>query len=675
MAGAGYAAGAGEERARDAGRLEGRGVLTLTLLAAAFGTGLFFNGLHIPLLAATGILLAFCLALALGPGIHAGWRVPRSPAAGCLVTWWVFLAVSLAWSTVVYTSSLYYWWLSALPLTFFTLVLAPRPEVWTRAALGGFFVAAGLLALWALVQFFALPEVYGYRAHHPLINPNNLAGLFNLALLPVVAGYLRTAGRRRAGWLLAGALLLLAGVIATQSRGAYLGAGLGLAVLLAVSRGAPGATWPRLVALALGGGAVFAFMNGWAGGVVGQRLETLGAVGAQTSLLTRFAIWEGTWHMVLDRPWLGTGLGTFFLYYPRYRLPEDSGSGGFYAHMDPLQLWTEVGVAGPALFYLFLIAVLVQTVRAVRAEGVGPTGRLRILGPFAGLLAVAVHTHATFHLYILPILIGAGVVLAAWQLRCEAALGRERAAVALPRRAHPRVWAAILAGGVALVGMNLGAAAAGDRLIRWGKAAVEAGETGEALRYFRYARAIIPNSDTPWALGAEIRVAALGAPESGLDVGQRRAIYREAHHLLDRAQRRNPARAELDRLRARLYQVAPEAMEDAPRQRAAAALERALAKDPRLFGARLALADHHQRSGRLEAARTVLEEGLPWRYPGTQGAQLLLRSAELRERTGDPAGALALTRSALARVPEGSGEARSALRTRIRDMEDGLGAP
>ncbi|MFP4561445.1 MAG: O-antigen ligase family protein [Thiohalorhabdus sp.] len=660
---------------RNAGALGARGVLVLGLLGAAFGLALFFNGLHIPLLAASGVLLVAALAVALGQGIHAGWRVPRSPAAGWLVAWWVFLAVSLAWSTVVYTSSLYYWWLSALPLTFYALVLAPRPQAWARTALTGYLLAAGGLALWALVQFFALPDTYGYRAHHPLINPNNLAGLLNLALLPAVAGYLRTGDSRAAAWRLGGVLLLLAGVVATQSRGGYVGLGLGLLVLLAACRGAPGAAWPRLAALALGGGAVFAFMNAWAGGEVGQRLETLGAAGAQTSLLTRFAIWEGTWHMVLDRPWLGFGLGTFFLFYPRYRLPADGGSGGYYAHMDPLQLWAEVGIGGPALLYLFLTAVLVQTVRAVRAEGVGPAGRLRVLGPFAGLLAVAVHTHITFHLYILPLLIAAGVVLAAWQVQCEAARGRQRALVRLPRGAHPRVWRAVLAGVVALVVLDLGAAAAGDRFIRWGKAAVEAGDTDAALSHFHNARAVIPNSDTPWALGAEIRLAALGTPQTALDADQRRTIYGEAHHHLDRAQVRNPARARLDHLRARLYLAAPEGVEEAPSRRAEDAFRRALAKDPRLVKARQGLAELLLGDGREKAARAVLEEGLQWPYPGPRGLALYLRAGELRERAGDAAGALTLARSALERIPAEAGEARSTLRARIRELEAGLGAP
>ena len=640
-----------------------RAWLGLALLGTAFGLALFFNGLHIPLLSAAGVLLAGLLALALAPGIRQGWQVPRSAPAGWLVAWWVFLAISLAWSSVVFTSSLYYWWLSALPLTFFALVLAPAPWAWTRAALAGLGVTAVGLSAWALVQFFVLPETFHFRAHHPLLNPNNLAGLLSLALLPAVAAFLGAADRGRQGLFLAAALALFAGVVSTQSRGALVGLGVALLALLLAGRGAPGVNPRRTGALTAGGAAIFLVMDGWTGAGLSQRVETLGAVGSESSFLTRLEIWKGTWGIVQDHPWLGTGLGTFFLYYPAYRLPADTSSGGYYAHMDPLQFWAELGVGGPLLFYLLLTAILVQTVRAVRTLAPSSPARLQVLGPFAGLLAVAVHTHITFHLYILPLLIAAGVVLAAWQLRCEQALGQPRVRVALPDRAHPRVWRWVLAGVVALAVLNLGSAGLADRFIHWGRAALDAGDTPRALRYFHTARALAPASDTAWALGAEIRGAALGQTGLGLTAGDRAALYREAHRMLDKAQRRNPVRASIDHTRARLYLLAPEGSEASPRAKAEAAWRSALEKDPRLLEARMGLANLYADRGAKGRALAVLEAGLKWPYPGAKPLGLFLRTADLRQETGDLAGALAVARSALERLPQ----KRAGLRRRIRE--------
>lgn len=660
--------------AADATPLGARGSLALALLGLAFGLSLFFNGLHIPLLNASGVLLVLVLAVALAPGIRDGWRLPRSPAAGWLVVWWVFLGVSLAWSTVVFTSSLYYWWLSALPLTFFALVLAPAPKAWTRRALAGLLAAAAVLAAWALVQYFALPAVYGYRAHHPLLNANNLAGLLSLALFPAVARFLLVEGQGDRARFLLLTLLLFAGVVSTQSRGALIGLAVALAVLAVFGRGLPGVNLRRLVVLGASGLAVFLVMDWWAGAGLSRRVETLGAIGSQSSFLNRLAVWEGTWHIIRDQPWLGTGLGTFFLYYPAYRLPTDTSTGGFYAHMDPLQFWAELGILGPVLFYAVLIAILVQTVRAVRHLGSDDPARLAILGPFAGLLAVAVHTHITFHLYILPILMGAGILLAAWQLACERALERPRARVALPQGAHPRVWRWLLAGVAVLVVLNLGSAGVADRMIKRGRAAVDAGEIGRALVHFHAARALAPASDTAWALGAEIRGAAMSNPELDLSQLDREALYGEAHRMLDQAMRRNPARAKLHYTRGRLYRVAPPGAEARPRERAERAWRTALAKDPRLIEARMALADLYLAADRPEEALAVLEAGLKWPYPGTRPLGLFLRTADLRDRLGDRGGAVALARRALERLPEDRARVRRALRERYL-ASDGGDAP
>lgn len=644
--------------------------VALVLVGAAFGLGLFFNGMHIPLLSASGVLLVGFLALALAPGIRAGWLVPRSPAAAWLVVWWVFLAFSLAWSTVVYTSSLYYWWLSAFPLTFFGLVLAPSPPAWTRAGVVGLTTGAVILAVWALVQFFALPDLFHYRAHHPLLNANNLAGLLGLLLLPVVARYLG-AGKGQEGLYLAIALVLFAGVVSTQSRGALVGLGVGLAVLLAGSRRAGGLNPRRLAALGGIGLAIFLVMDWWTGASLSHRVETLGSVGSESGLMTRMAVWKGAWAIVQDYPWLGTGLGTFFLYYPRYRLPEDSSTGGFYAHMDPLQFWTELGIGGPILFYALLTAILIQTVRAVRAVAPDSPERLAILGPFAGLLAVAVHTHITFHLYILPILIATGVVLAAWQLSCERALGRARVRISLPEQAHPRVWRWLLAGVVVLVMMNLGSAGMADRFIKWGRQALGDGEIPRAMDYFHYARALTPASDAAWVLGAEIRGAALSRSDLGLSRMERASLYREAQRMLQRARKRNPARGGLDHTRARLYLVSPEGMEPQFREKAESAWRTALSKDPGLIEARLGLADLYLARGKEERALSLLESGLKRPYPGTKPLALFLQTARLRDRSGDMEGALELARKALRRTPESQEKVRRAIRERYGVGESG----
>lgn len=616
------------------------------LLATAFGLGLFFNGMHVPLLAVSLLAAVLALGWSVAPGVTRGWAVPGSATAAGLVVLWLFWGVSQAWSQVPYTSHLYYWWLSALPVTFFALLLAPRPRLAVRATLGLLGVGAVALAVTALVQYFGYPDTYRFRAPGPLLNPNNLAALLNLFLLPALALALTTRTPRR--WWGAAALvvLLFAAVAATQSRGAAIGLAVGTVLLVAVLRAHGGFAWGRLAAVVAGCGVAFAILDGYAGEELSRRVETLGAVGAESSLQNRLLIWGSAWEMVRDHPWLGTGLGTFFLFYPRYRVPGDS-SGGFYAHMDPLQFWVETGVLGPLLFYAVLTTILVRTLRAHRRRG-GPDPRL--WGPFAGLLAVALHTHITFNLYVLPVLIAAGAWLARWHLASETGrVGRgRRVRVRLPDSAHRGVWRGVVAGLVVLIGWDIGAAGTASWLVGQGRQALAEQRVAEGLRDFRYARALTPASDLPYALGAEVYITALRSGE--LDSGRSEQAYRQAQELLDQARRRNPVRARLPYLAGRLREAAPEQAGPGWQGTAETAYRRALTLDPRFLPARRALASLLQGQGRPGEALAVLEDGLPWPYPGERAVGFYLQTAELYRRAEQQTAMREVARRALRRT-------------------------
>ena len=72
--------------------------------------------------------------------------------------------------------------------------------------------------------------------------------------------------------------------------------------------------------------------------------------------------------MLMDAPWLGIGLGTYWLYWPTYRHPDDT-SGGFYVHNDYLQIWIETGLPGFLLLLAVYVAVFIMFVRLVRHPG------------------------------------------------------------------------------------------------------------------------------------------------------------------------------------------------------------------------------------------------------------------------------------------------------------------
>ncbi|MCB1557082.1 MAG: hypothetical protein KDJ15_07200, partial [Alphaproteobacteria bacterium] len=156
-------------------------------LLVAFGSSLFLRGtgsvLFVPAL--TGVFAAS--AFLLFKNLRTGAGLPGNVGSVFLFLFWLYLGVSLSWSTVPFMSTLFFLILGSLPLLFFSLVGAPKIVLrYTAIGIGG---GLGVLALWALVQFFFFYDSYGPRIHHPLMNPNNLAALFNMGLFVALGLY------------------------------------------------------------------------------------------------------------------------------------------------------------------------------------------------------------------------------------------------------------------------------------------------------------------------------------------------------------------------------------------------------------------------------------------------------------------------------------------------------
>ena len=140
-------------------------------------------------------------------------------------------------------------------------------------------------------------------------------------------------------------------LIVTLSRGGLFSAVIATLVLIpfVMIKNGEGIPWKKIAVLVVIGFAVPIFTNMMYSGALEKNL-----MGAQlinmASMADRFHLWNSTWEMAKDHFWLGTGLATFFFFYPQYRNPEDS-SDGFFSHMDPLQFWAETGVFAPILFY------------------------------------------------------------------------------------------------------------------------------------------------------------------------------------------------------------------------------------------------------------------------------------------------------------------------------------
>jgi len=572
-------------------------LLVTLLILAAWATGLFFNGysqiLYFPAIMA---LLALCCIVVI-PALRLGVSIPVSAPAVFLFGLWLYITLSLTWSTVPFSSFITWLVFLSLPLCFFMFAMPvdPAPVATARAAL-----TAGLviLALWTCIQSFI-----SERPAWPMADPNNLASLLNLGLLPAVA--LAVAQRERRYMVLTA--IFFAGVVATQSRGGFL-CFLAASVPLCITlRPDISANRGYCLKLAAAGVVLFAVMQLHAQAPLAQRLMALGAHDPNVS--ARFAIWKATAGMIAQHLWRGTGFGTFYLYYPAFRLPADDSMGSW-AHNDPLQLWAETGPIAPLLLYGLIFTTAWRSAKAMRMAL--PVERPVIAGLSCGLLAVALHMHMEFDFYIMPTLIVCGTWLAALHK-----LTNSRSVVievAGWQRTFLTSTVIVAAGLIALCG---GSSAAGQYFRTQAQTAIARGDingfldANEKARRFGPATYIDPDVQL-----AGFYIDMLANPVAGFAESDHRTMFDSAGALLDHAEKLNPAWSEIDRKRARLYYNAPAEWARDGREYALKSWQIAIKKNPMNFRARQELAQAYLAKGDALNADMVLSAGLRYPYEG-----------------------------------------------------------
>ncbi len=285
---------------------------------------------------------------------------------------------------------------------------------WVVGAMLGAAAAQALIGVWQFAlrgdgpeHFLILGDRF-YRAYGTFEQPNPYGGFLGLAL-PLAAGLALGA---LGAWLkpiwqsaatdrplnlwralpfifnrrllrLAGlallAALLLAGLLMSWSRGAWLGFGAAaLAVLLA---------WPRrawvgaaLVAASLVCGALV-LRSGLLPGAIANRLtdfaeftqtfDVRGAdiTGENYAVLERLAHWQAAEEMARYNLWLGVGIGNYEPVYPAYALINWQQPLG-HAHNIYLNLLAETGIIGLVAYAALWIWVIWHTWLATRSAAI-----------------------------------------------------------------------------------------------------------------------------------------------------------------------------------------------------------------------------------------------------------------------------------------------------------------
>jgi O-antigen ligase len=286
-------------------------------------------------------------------------------------------------------------------------------------SLGVMFLAALAEAAIGIYQFvFGIgPEGFGLfgrfmRAYGTFEQPNPFAGYLGL-IIPVALGMALTLAifrdrgvdRRERLWelavtgLAAGTLVaLLAALLMSWSRGAWLGVGAALVVTVVVqSRRAfvvsAVAAFLLTFVLLLSSINVIpeAIAERFSG--IGDYFGVFDVRGvkvddANYAIVERMAHWQAAMEMFVDHPALGVGFGNYEVVYPAYALPRWSDPLG-HAHNYYLNVAAEAGLVG-LVTYLFLWgAALWQGWRAVRT--LHGASRSLAAGLLGMIIALSIH--------------------------------------------------------------------------------------------------------------------------------------------------------------------------------------------------------------------------------------------------------------------------------------------
>jgi O-antigen ligase len=265
-----------------------------------------------------------------------------------------------------------------------------------------------LVASFAILQglapngklYWILTSEQGGSIYGPYVNRNHYAGLMEM-LLPfplVLAASQFTNGSRKI--VVAGmAALMAASVFLSGSRGgmvAFTTQMIVLGVLLVRKRGE---SWKQPLMLGAFLALVIAFLVWMGGNELTRRMASIHSEAREEiNGGVRLTIDRDCLRMLIKRPLLGWGLGTFPIAYPEFR--------SFYttffvnqAHNDYLQLLVETGLAGFSIAIWFLVLVFRRAAGKLKNWTETATGAVTV-SALLGCVGILVHSFFDFNLQI-----------------------------------------------------------------------------------------------------------------------------------------------------------------------------------------------------------------------------------------------------------------------------------
>ncbi|MFQ5911599.1 MAG: O-antigen ligase family protein [Nitrospinota bacterium] len=287
---------------------------------------------------------------------------------------------SLVDSKQLFQILILYWALGAAP-----------DSTWARRALHLFVIVAAGTAILGMAQFFlGEGDALARRPHGTLGHFQTFSGVLLLATVPALSLAVGrgVAGRERVFGVAASAILVL-GILASLTRGAWIGLAVGVIVLL-ILHGRAKWLWVLPVAAV---GLYFAGPKD-----LKERLLLTVRFDEEASG-ERLRMWKSGLHMMRDYPILGIGVDMVKPIYPRYRMKGVKRPRTGHLHSNPVQLGVERGLPALAVWVWIWVAFFRRGGGALRGllrqEGRSPGTELMA----ASLSAIAAFLAAGFFEY------------------------------------------------------------------------------------------------------------------------------------------------------------------------------------------------------------------------------------------------------------------------------------
>ncbi|PZP55109.1 MAG: hypothetical protein DI586_07880 [Micavibrio aeruginosavorus] len=257
----------------------------------------------------------------------------------------------------------------------------------------------GAIGIITILAFAAIVHIlingYYSRARLFFDDENILGGLIAF-VIPMVLNFHFSAQNRKTRILIHIVFAILTGgLLATQSRSAFIGALIGIAFVLFKNRTSISRRSLKLALIPVSILLIALFTT-----YFGERLLLM--LQMDKDVTGRFSLYLSALRMLAIDPLHGVGLGVFHLYYPHYKTLADN-SAGFWVHLDPLQWAVETGIGTAIAFYTLFGTVIWQLCR----KDLSPLQ----IGAGASLVTIFTISHINYPFHYTAMALLAGIFL------------------------------------------------------------------------------------------------------------------------------------------------------------------------------------------------------------------------------------------------------------------------